>query len=63
MSLVISRMYRISYSPDNRSLAGKPVIFRGIVADRLSALGGPSALVELLSGEQHRVRAGSIIEL
>lgn len=61
--MTIGSMYRISYSMDNRELAGKPVIFRGIVADRLSALGAPAAIIETLNGEQYRVRAGSIIEL
>lgn len=61
--MVIGNMYRIAYNLDNRSLAGKVVIFRGIVQDRLSLYGAPSAIVELLTGEQYRVRQHSIIAL
>ena len=56
-------LYRISYGAENRALAGKPVIFRGIIADRLTALGAPNVLVELMSGEQYRIRLGAIVSL
>jgi hypothetical protein len=56
-------MYRIAYNLENRSLAGKAVIFRGIINDRLSLLGAPSALVELMTGEQYRIRPSALIAL
>ena len=63
MTLSIGSMYRIAYNLDNRSLRGIAVIFRGIVNDRLTLLGAPSAIVETLNGEQYRVRASALISL
>jgi hypothetical protein len=63
MTLTTGNMYRISYDLDNRSLRGLAVVFRGVVVDRLTALGAPSAIVETLNNEQYRVRVGSLIAL
>ena len=63
MTLIAGNMYRIAYNLENRSLRGIAVIFRGIVQDRLSAFGAPSAMIETLNGEQYRIRVGALIAL
>ena len=60
-TMQVGAMYRIGWTADARILRGLPVIFRGIVQDRLTALGGPSAIVETLEGTRYRVRAWLLI--
>lgn len=61
--LTIGNVYRVSYAIDNRTLRGLAVIFRGIVNDRLTAMGAPSAIIETLGGEQYRIRLNALITL